>query len=322
MYPTHRMAPLALAAAALASITAPTLQAAEAPTAASAPSAEVPLIPRADLFGNPVKSGAQLSPDGHWLAWLAPVGGVMNVWVAPVGKMDEGKAVTASTDRPISRYLWSGDSQHLLYVQDKGGDENFHLYGVAMKDGKTRDLTPFEKVRVRLIGASTRHKDEALIGLNKRDPRWHDVYRLNLTTGKLTEVIKADGMAGFLADDNLTVRMAVRPNAAGGMDYLQVKDGVVTDKPLLSTTLEDVRTEPIGYTADGKTLYWTETRDRNTAAVYAQDVASGKMTLLAEDGRADMGATLRHPVSGEIQAFAVDYLTNEWRFTDPKLKAD
>lgn len=289
---------------------------------AATPAPSVPLIPRADLFGNPQKAGAQVSPDGRWLSWTAPVNGVMNVWVAPVDKPAEARAVTAATDRPIRMYFWSGDSQHLLYVQDQGGDENFRLYGVAMKDGRTRDLTPMDKVRVRLLGTSTRHKGEALIGLNQRDARWHDVFRLDLASGKLTEVIKGDGVAGFVTDDDLNVRMATRPNAGGGVDYFKVSGTAIDDKPLLSTTLEDSETGPIGYTTDGKVLYWTDTRNRDTAAIYAQDVASGRMTLLAEDKRADMGETLRHPVTGEIEAFAVHYLVNEWRFTSATVGAD
>ena len=53
--------------------------------------AEAPLIPRADFFGNPSKAGGRLSPDGKWLAWLAPRNGVLNVWVAPLGAMDQAK---------------------------------------------------------------------------------------------------------------------------------------------------------------------------------------------------------------------------------------
>lgn len=284
--------------------------------------ADTPLIPRAALFGNPVKSGAQLSPDGRWLSWMAPVNGVMNVWVAPADKPEAAKAVTDAKDRPIPTHFWSGNSEQVLFVKDNAGDENFRLYGVDVKTGAQRDYTPFDKVRVRMMGVSRTRVDEVLVGINNRDPRWHDVHLLNLKTGELKLVMKGDGFAGFQTDENLQVRLGARPNAAGGIDYFQVKDGTVGDKPFLSTSLEDSSTGPLGYTADGKTLYWMDSRDRDTTAVFAEDTATGERKLIAQDARADLGATLRNTVTGEVQAYAVDYLTTEWHFIDKSLKAD
>ena len=94
---------------------------------AAALPADTPLIPRAALFGNPVKSGAQLSPDGKWLSWMAPVGGVMNVWVASIDKPQEGRALTDSKDRPISAHFWSGAGDQILFVKDKAGDDEDQL---------------------------------------------------------------------------------------------------------------------------------------------------------------------------------------------------
>lgn len=284
--------------------------------------ADTPLIPRAALFGNPVKSGAQLSPDGRWLSWMAPVNGVMNVWVAPADKPEAAKAVTDAKDRPIPTHFWSGNSEQVLFVKDNAGDENFRLYGVDVKTGAQRDYTPFDKVRVRMMGVSRTRVDEVLVGINNRDPRWHDVHLLNLKTGELKLVMKGDGFAGFQTDENLQVRLGARPNAAGGIDYFQVKDGTVGDKPFLSTSLEDSSTGPLGYTADGKTLYWMDSRDRDTTAVFAEDTATGERKLIAQDARADLGATLRNTITGEVQAYAVDYLTTEWHFIDKSLKAD
>ncbi len=293
------------------------------PTAsASITLGNTPLIPRAALFGNPVKAGAQLSPNGKWLSWMAPVNGVMNVWVAPADKPDQAKPITDSKDRPIPGHFWSGNGEQVLFVRDNAGDENFRLYGVNAATGKLQDYTPFDKVRVRMMGGSTKRLDEVLIGINNRDPRWHDVHLLNLKTGELKLVMKGDGYAGFQADNDLQVRMAARPNAAGGVDYFEVKDGVVADKPVVSTSLEDSSTGPIGYTSDGKTLYWMDSRDRDTTAVFAQDTRTGERKLIAQDPRADLGATLRDPVTGVVQAYAVNYLMNEWQFLDKRLKAD
>ena len=290
--------------------------------ASAAVPADTPLIPRAALFGNPVKSGAQLSPDGKWLSWMAPVAGVMNVWVAPSDKPQDARALTDSKDRPIPTHFWSGNGEQVLFVKDQAGDENFRLYGVDVASGKQRDYTPFDKVRVRVVGRSRVRLDELLVGINNRDPRWHDVYLLNLRSGELKMVMQGDGYAGFVADDSLTLRLAQRPNAAGGSDFFKLQDGKVEEKPFLSTSLEDSATAPLGYTADGKTLYWMDSRESDTTTVIAEDVASGKRNVLARDSRADLGDTLRDPVTGVVQAYAVNYLQTEWKFIDRSLQAD
>ncbi|MCW2338423.1 dipeptidyl aminopeptidase/acylaminoacyl peptidase [Sphingobium sp. B2D3A] len=279
---------------------------------------DAPIIERQRLFGNPDRAQLRVSPDGKYLSWLAPRDGVMNIWVAPADNPDQAKPMTAEKDRPIGVHYWTADSAMLLYVQDKGGDENYLLYGVDVATGVEKLLTPFEKTRVMIVGTSTTISDRILVGINNRDERWHDVYSLNLKTGALTEVIRGDGYAGFLADNNLVLRMALRPNAEGGYDFFRVTNNVVEDKPLSRTTLEDaLTTQPAGFTTDGKTLYWLDSRGRDTAALIAQDVTTGKSQVLAANDKADVGGAMADPVTGEIEAYSVEYLTTEWTAIDP-----
>ena len=108
------------------------------------------LIPRNVLFGNPVKASPQISPDGKRMAYLAPVNNVLNVWVKTIGKQDD-KPVTKDTDRGIRRYFWAEDNQHIMYLQDKGGNENWRLYGVNLASGDIKDLTPYDEVQVQIV---------------------------------------------------------------------------------------------------------------------------------------------------------------------------
>ena len=276
--------------------------------------ADVPLIPREALFGNPEKAGGRISPDGKWLSWIAPRDGVLNIWVAPASDMSKGRPITAEKVRPIRQYFWAPDSKQILYVNDKGGDENFLLYGVDVVSGAERKLTPFEKTRVQVLGVSPLVPDRILVGLNNRDPKWHDVHSLDLATGELTPVlINSGGYSGFLADQKLVVRGATKSRADGGSDYFRVVDNKVDAEPTETITLEDsLSTQPAGYTADGKTLYWIDSRGRNTAALIAQDTATGAKRVIAEDPRADIGGAMAHPRTGQVEAYAVDYLRNEW----------
>jgi dipeptidyl aminopeptidase/acylaminoacyl peptidase len=282
-----------------------------------------PLIERTKLFGNPTKTGAQLSPDGRWISFIAPRDGVLNVWVAPADTPDQAKPLTAEKARPIRTTFWSPDSRQVLFINDKGGDENFLLYGVDVVSGVQKSLTPFEKTRAEVIGTSTTIKDRMLVGLNNRDPRWHDVYMLEPASGKLTKVMQNDGYAGFIADDGLNLRMAIRSRPDGGADYFRVTGATVEATPFMSHGLDDsLTTSPAGYTVDGKTLYWVDSRNRDTAALFAQDTATGKMTLVAENPKADIGGALTDPKTGRVQAYSVNYLKNEYVPLDNSVKAD
>src|SRR3954454_8649761 len=147
----------------------------------------VPLVPRSVLFGNPERISPAISPDGTRLAWIAPDEGVLNVWVGPAAgaAAGEGKPVTQDRDRGIRSYLWAHDNRHLLYVQDKGGDENWRLYDVDLDTGDIRDLTPFEGVQARIEDTDKRFPNDVLVGLNKDNEQLHDVYHLDLATGAL-----------------------------------------------------------------------------------------------------------------------------------------
>jgi dipeptidyl aminopeptidase/acylaminoacyl peptidase len=283
-----------------------------------------PLIPRAALFGNPSQVAGQLSPDGKWLGWIAPRDGVLNVWVAPVDEPAKARALTTEKTRPIRAYFWAPDSSAVLFVNDQGGDENFLLYKVDLASGRQQALTPFRKTRVRIVGISPHVRDRILIGVNNRDPRWHDVYSVDLKSGKLTEVFENTGdYADFVADDSLTLRLAQKSRADGGSDFYRITHGKVEPRPFASIGLDDsLSTGPTGFTSDGKTLYWLDSRHRDTAALVAQDVASGKSTVLAQSPRADIGNVLRDPRSGKAQAYAEDYLKTEWHAIDPAIAGD
>ncbi|MGL6043795.1 MAG: S9 family peptidase, partial [Sandaracinobacteroides sp.] len=284
---------------------------------------ETALIERAKLFGNPTKAQGRLSPDGQWLSWIAPSNGVLNVWVAPAANPADARVLTKESKRPIRQHFWAPDSSMILFINDVGGNEDFALFGVRVAGGDPVNFTPFAKTTAQVVGTSSRHTDRILVGLNNRDERWHDVHSLDLKTGKLTLVQKNDGFAGFVADEDLKLRVAIRPNAAGGQDYFRIRDGAIGTEPFVTHGLDDSQTTQVfGFSADGKTLYWIDARGRDTAAAFAMDFETGTMTKLAEDPRADVDNVLTHPVTGKLEAVSVNYLKPQWTVLDPAVKAD
>ncbi|MEA3008613.1 MAG: hypothetical protein QOJ91_305 [Sphingomonadales bacterium] len=285
---------------------------------------EVPLIAREKFFGNPSMTAGRLSPDGKWLSWIAPRDGVLNIYVAPAADPKAARPLTAETKRPIRQYFWSPDSRQILFINDKGGDENFLLYGVDVVSGTQRAITPFEKTRVMIVNISNDVKDRILIGVNNRDPKWHDVYSLDLATGRLTPVLmNMGGYSGFIADEQLKVRIAIKSRPDGGSDYFRVTGDRIEAQPFEQVGLDDSQTSgPAGFTTDGKTLYWLDSRGRDTSALIAQDVASGRKTIVAQNARADIGGSMADPKTGRVQAYAVNYLKNEWVPVDGSVKGD
>jgi dipeptidyl aminopeptidase/acylaminoacyl peptidase len=178
------------------------------------------LIPRRVLFDNPEKTAPRISPNGKLLAYLAPVDGVLNVWVQTVGKND-AHPITQDKYRGIRRFFWAKSSKYILYLQDVGGNENYRLYKVNPATKKTTLLTPKKKVRAGVVALSKRHPKELLITLNKRDPRLFDVYRLNLETGDMTlEAQNPGSVLHWVADYDYQVRGALAMDPKGNQVLL------------------------------------------------------------------------------------------------------
>jgi dipeptidyl aminopeptidase/acylaminoacyl peptidase len=291
------------------------------PAQSSAPSPE--LIPRKLIFGNPTRSSATISPDGSKLAFLAPRDGVLNVWVAPIDAIDNAKPVTADTARPIFRFFWSPDSSRILYLQDKGGNENWMLRGVELASGKETAYTDFDKAQVQVLNVSPKVPDAILIGINNRNPQFHDVHRLDLASGKLTLVREnTEGYAGFGADWDHNLIYALR-QVPGGSFAIDRFDSAGKARPFAAIPLDDnLTTAAVGTTADGKTLYMYDSRGRDTAALVAVDLATDKPTVLATHDKANIGGTLRDPQTGVVEAYGVDYLKSEWIALGDTVKED
>jgi dipeptidyl aminopeptidase/acylaminoacyl peptidase len=297
--------------------------AAQTPTTPSASATSAPLIPRDTIFGNPERSGGQVSPDGKYLSFLAPRDGVLNVWVVERGRpLAQARPLTNEKTRPIRNYSWAANASDIVYTQDKGGDENFLLYAVNAATGAERTLTDYKGVRVLVYGSSLKRPDEVVIGINDRDKAWHDPYLLNIRTGEKKKLLdNTERYSRFILDDDLNVRFVTRSTKDGGFDVLRWKDGKA--EPFDTIGFEDSQTAgPRRITRDGRTLYWDESRGRNTAALLAIDLATGQKRVVAEDARADVGAPISDPETGRMLAYSVNYLKNEWRAIDPAIQAD
>jgi dipeptidyl aminopeptidase/acylaminoacyl peptidase len=284
--------------------------------------AKTPLIPRDVLFGNPDKAGPRISPDGKHLSYLAPVDGVLNVWVAPVDDLAAAKAVTHDKKRGIRSYFWAYDNKHILYVQDAGGDEDYHVYRAGLDGKEDHDLTPLKKVRAQIQEVSHKFPGEILIGLNDRKPEYHDVYRLNLDTGKRELVQKNDEFLGFTTDEDYKVRFATKFADDGG-NVLFTPDGQGGWKEFTKIPMADnLTTNIVAFDKSGDVAYLIDSRGRDTGAFTTLDLKTNKETVIASDARADGGGMMLHPTERSIEAVSFTFERTKWKFFDKAVEED
>jgi dipeptidyl aminopeptidase/acylaminoacyl peptidase len=280
------------------------------------------LISRDLIFGNPDRITTRISPDGSKLSFLAPENGVLNVFVGPANSPELARPVTNDTSRGIRSYTWGYTNEHIIYLQDRNGDENWRVYSVNLSSGKTLDLTPFEGVRAEILALSPKHPEVAVIGLNKRDPEYHDLFRLNIETGKLTELLENKDFSSFEVDDEFNVRLASKMNPEGGSDIFRL----ARDKSrevFLKVKMEDaLSTGFFGFDKTLDIIYLVDSRGRNTAAIYALNLLTGERALLAEDPQSDFSGLMTHPTEKNVQAVAFYYDRIRWTVLDPAIARD
>lgn len=280
------------------------------------------IIPREVVFGNPERDSAQISPDGSRLAYLAPKDGVLNVWIKSLGK-DDARVVTHERKRGIREYVWQGDGGHILYGQDRNGDENWHLFQADLHSGQTRDLTPYEGVQTRNVVVHPNFPDEILVGLNLRDKRYHDVYRLDLKTGKLPLVAENPGdVEIFLADNTLQVRAALARLSDASAE-IRVRDSErSTWRKLIRWGADEVDGKVLGFSPDNKRLWFTSSVESDTGRLLEADLGTAKIKVLAFDKHYDADKVLIHPTKRNLQAVQFIRERSEWEVLDRSIKPD
>ena len=267
---------------------------------------KVPIIPREILFGNPSRMNPQLSPDGRRYAYVAPKDGVLNLWIKTVGD-DDVRCVTHDTGRGISMYFWAHDNQHILYIRDKGGDENFRLFSINLDTNVISELTPFDDVQAQLLARNKSYPKHLIIALNKDDKSKHDPYRVNIETGELEKLADNPGnIVNWLVDDEFEIRGALAMIPEGGSQLL-VRNTVDSQwREFTTWSSEDMLSSgPLGFTKDGQAIYCADSSGSNTARIVKRNIHDGTIEVIFEDPEYDASHAVIHPDTREIQAVIV-----------------
>ncbi|MEZ4388845.1 MAG: S9 family peptidase [Candidatus Krumholzibacteriia bacterium] len=270
-----------------------------------------PLLDRELFFGDPEVSGSQLSPDGKWMTFLKPYQGARNIWIKGADEPFEAARPLTADARPVPGYFWSRDARLVLYVQDKNGDENFHVWAVDPADQRdeqtgvppARDLTPLDGVRAMIYSVPKNAPDVIIVGLNDRDPSFHDVWKVDLKTGERQLLREnTDQVAGWMFDLDGKLRLAIKTIPGGGTELLRVDLQGYT-KLAEATYEEDL--SPIRFHKDGRHCYVeTNVGELDLSQLMLMDTETGVMQYVEADPdhEVDFGGANFHPQTDQLLA--------------------
>ena len=287
----------------------------------AAPSGPPPLIDRQLFFGDPEISGAQLSPDGKFIAFVKPLDATRNVWVKRTQEpFTAAHPVTAETKRPIAGYFWSRDGKFILFAKDQGGDENFNVYAVdpaaspapGQKVPAARNLTEAKAVRAAIYEVPKTDPDTIYVGLNDRDAAWHDLYKVKISTGERTLLRKnTERLTGWVFDVKGQLRLATRSAENGDTEVLRVDpDGF---KKIYSCGIFET-CYPVRFHKDGQHVYLvTNKGDVDLTRLELFDPATGSEGLVETDplSRVDFEEALFSERTDEL--IATSYFDDKMR---------
>lgn len=268
-----------------------------------------PLIDRELFFGDPEISGAQISPDGAYIAFIKPFKGTRNIWVKRTAEpFSAAKPITADTARPVRSYFWSRDGKYVLFAQDKGGDENFNVYAVNPADSPSagqdvpaaRNLTDIKGVRAQIFSIPRSDPDAIYVGLNDRDAAWHDLYKVKISTGERTLVRKnTERITAWVFDLKDQLRLATRSAENGDTEVLRV-DSNGFSKVYSCNVFESCG--PVRYHKDGQRTYFLTNKGVDLLRLELFNPATGKEELVESDplNRVDFGDTSFSEVTDDL----------------------
>ena len=273
-----------------------------------------PLIPMEDFFKNPEIAGFSISPNGNFLAFVKPWERRMNVYVREIATGTE-KRITSATERDIAGFMWKG-SDRIVFAQDVGGDENFHVYITDLKGANTQDLTPFEKVRAMIVDDLEEDPQHILIELNRNNPEVFDVYRCDINSGDLELIAENPGnITGWITDHNGKLRAAIETDGVNETFLYRANES--EDFRRLITTNFRETFSPAMFDYDNKFMYVVSNLSRDKDAIYKFDPDENKLLdLIFEHPEVDVGGILHSKKKKKITA--ITYVTDKlnYKFLD------
>lgn len=276
------------------------------------------LIPREELFQPPTCLGIKISPDARQLAYIgADHEGTMNLYLTPHLSLENAKKITDFTEPQIKNFYWMPDNKKIILLKDSNGTGKFHLYSIELDSLKIKDLTAtYENSNTKVIHVGL-SESKAIVGINNRNSNFHDLYLLDLTTDKFTQIYQNDQFINFLFDDDLNLVLKVKMNEDGSLTLFDKND-----LSLFSISADDAfHTECLEYNKKENAFYLIDNRGCNTTQLKKIYLDGSKNeTLLGHDLRSDI--TSVYFEKNEPVAYSTYFTHQEWHPLNKTMESD
>src|SRR5262249_38572990 len=147
--------------------------------------------------------------------------------------------------------------------------------------------------------------------------------RVNVATGESNLIETNKGhFAGYFTDQQFRVLFATHFTEEDRVEFVRRGNDGRWDCFERIDTDDQMTTRAVEASADGPELYCADSRGSDTAAVIAQDVASGATRVLAEDPHCDFTAILLDPALDRPIAAVCARERQRWQVLDAAFADD
>jgi dipeptidyl aminopeptidase/acylaminoacyl peptidase len=281
------------------------------------------LIPREILFSNPDKAGVAISPDGKYISYLEAYEGYLNIFIAPIDNLKKVKRLTADK-RGIRNYFWAYDSKNILYLQDKDGDENWHIYKVDVETANSINITPFPGVKAHIEKTSIENTNQIVIGLNKRDKEVFDAYLLNINDSSIKLIYENKyRYTGYLFDDNYQLKLVSKMDQdTGDINYYFVDQDFNTS-PFITVSEQDSKTTyPLGLNKKGDSIYIIDSSNKNVGDFILLNLQTGSKKIIYKSEKFEIDGISFNKKTKEPIALSISGLREKRKVLDKAYSVD
>jgi dipeptidyl aminopeptidase/acylaminoacyl peptidase len=235
-------------------------------------------------------TGGSISHDDKLLLYGSDVSGIFNAYTVPVTG-GQATQITQSTEDSVFPVSFFPNDKRILYHSDKGGNEITHIY-LRQEDGTVQELTPGEKTRAQFSGWAY-DGTSFFYESNARDPRFMDLYEMNVETLKGTLLFQNEGYEiGPVSRDKRYIALG-KPVTTNDADiFLHDRQTKKTRK--LTPHEGEVQNFAIDFTPDSKSLYFVTDQDSEFMYLSRMDLESGKSEVVEKADWDVMFANLSH----------------------------
>ena len=233
-----------------------------------------------DYFAKPKARSFQLSPDGTYLSYREKDGNAKSHVFVKNTKSGEVIKVIEEGEELVRGYGWANPNK-IIYIMDKGGNEDYHLFAVNINGSENKELTPYDGVKVNILEMLREDEDHMIISMNKNNPQNFEPYKINLNTGETTLLYDnkdlANPIMGYTFDKDGVLKAFTKLRDGVYVDhYYQQEDGSYSITKKLNWK-DSFGIIGFNYTSDNKDDgYVVSNLDSDKAEIYLYNLKEDK----------------------------------------------